>query len=68
MDLCGPMKTPYLNGSVYFMTFIDDFNRKTWLYLLKHKSEAFYFFKKFKSMVENESDRTIKILRYDRGG
>ena len=50
------------------MTFIDDFSRKTWLYLLKEKSEAFEVFKKFKSMVENESGKTIKILRSDRGG
>ena len=59
MDLCGPMQTPSLNGSVYFMTFIDDFSRKTWLYLLKHKSESFEVFKRFKFMVENESGRTI---------
>ena len=67
-DLCGPIQTPSLTGCVYFMTFIDDFSRKTWLYLLKQKSEAFDVFKKFKSMVENESGRTIKILRSDRGG
>jgi hypothetical protein len=62
------MKTPYLNGSVYFMTFIDDFSRKTWLYLLKQKSKSFDVFKRFKSLVENESGQTIKILRFDRGG
>jgi hypothetical protein len=28
-DLCGPMQTPSLTGCVYFMTFIDDFSRKT---------------------------------------
>jgi hypothetical protein len=67
-DLCGTMQTPSLTGCVYFMTFIDDFSRKTWLYLLKQKSEAFDVFKKFKSMVENESGQTIKILRSDRGG
>jgi hypothetical protein len=50
------------------MTSIDDFIRKTWLYLLKQNSEAFDVFKKFKSMVENESGQTIKILRSDRGG
>jgi transposase InsO family protein len=50
------------------MNFIDDFRRKTWLYLLKKKSEAFEVFTRFNSMVENESGRTIKILRSDRGG
>jgi hypothetical protein len=66
--LCGPMQTPSLTCFVYFMTFIDDFSRKTWLYLLKHKYEAFDVFKKFKSMLENESGRTIKIPSSDKGG
>ena len=51
-DFCGPMQTPYLTGNVYFMTFIDDYSRKTWVYLLKQKSQAFYVFKSFKSMAE----------------
>jgi hypothetical protein len=38
--ICGPMKTPSMGGSTYFMTFIDDFSRKTWIYFLKHKSNA----------------------------
>ena len=68
MDLCGPIQMPSLNGCVYFMTFIDDFSRKTWLYLLTQKFEAFEVFKRFKSMVENESGKSIKILSFDRGG
>ena len=31
-DICGPMQTPSLGGSIYFPTFIDDFSRKTWIY------------------------------------
>jgi len=34
-DLCGPMQTPSIGGSLYFLTFIDDFSRKTWTYFLK---------------------------------
>ena len=29
LDICGPMKTPSLGGSTYFLTFIDDFSRNT---------------------------------------
>jgi hypothetical protein len=39
-DICEPMKTPSIGGSTYFLTFIDDFSRKTWIYFLKHKSDA----------------------------
>jgi len=38
-----------------------------WIGLLKHKAEAFEKFKVFKDLVENESDRKIKCLKYDRG-
>ena len=67
-DLCGPMQTPYLTGNVYFMSCIDDYSRKTWVYLLKHKSQAFDMFKIFKAMAAKESNRFIKALRSDRGG
>ena len=51
-DVCGPMKTPSQNGNRYFMLFIDDFTRMTWVYFLKEKSEVFGFFKKFKQFVK----------------
>ena len=40
-DLVGPMQVTSIGGSTYFMTFIDDFSRRTWVYFLKNKSEAF---------------------------
>ena len=67
-DLCGPMPVASLGGSRYFITFIDDFSRKVWLYFLKEKSEAFEAFKNFKSEVEKFSGCSIKTLRTDRGG
>ena len=39
-NICGPMKTPSIGGNTYFLTFIDDFSRKTWIYFLKHKFDA----------------------------
>jgi hypothetical protein len=67
-DLCGPMKTPSLGGSIYFLTFIDDYSRKPWVYFLKHISETFDKFKELKALVEKRSGLSIKILRSDRGG
>jgi hypothetical protein len=62
------MQAPSLTGHVYFITFIDDFSRKTWVYLLKKKSEAFDIFRRFKFLVQKESGKYIKFLRSDRGG
>ena len=50
------------------MTFIDDFSRCCWVYLLKHKNEVFGLFKVFKALVENQFGRKLKVLRYENGG
>ena len=52
----------------YYVTSIDDYSRKTWIYFLKNKSEVFGKFKEFKSLIENISEKTIKTLREDNGG
>jgi transposase InsO family protein len=67
-DICGPMPTPSIGGSAYFLTFIDDFSRKTWIYFLKHKYNALGCSQQFKSLVEKHSGYYIKVLRTDRGG
>lgn len=61
-DLCGPIKPMSNGGKRYFISFIDDFNRKTWVYLLQEKSEVFTVFQKFKAFVEKESGSPIKTL------
>ena len=66
--ICGPMQTKSLGKSSYFITFINDYSQKFWVYFLKAKSEALDIFKKFKALVENERGCKIKCLRTDRGG
>ncbi|KAJ7980886.1 Retrovirus-related Pol polyprotein from transposon TNT 1-94 [Quillaja saponaria] len=67
-DICGPINPSSNGGKRYLITFIDDYTRKTWVYFLQEKSQAFSTFKSFKARVENETGRTIKTLRTDRGG
>nr|GEV90615.1 retrovirus-related Pol polyprotein from transposon TNT 1-94 [Tanacetum cinerariifolium] len=68
IDLCGPI-TPSSHGkNHYFILFIDDFPRKTLVYFLKEKSQAFKAFKTFKAMVENNKGLKIKSMRSNRGG
>jgi len=67
-DACGPMLAASLSGYVYYVSFIDDYSRKTWIYLLKSKNEVFGNFKEFKTLVENLTERKIKTLRSDNGG
>lgn len=68
LDVCDPMNTVSLSGHEYYVTFIDDFSRKTWIYFLKTKGEVFSQFTEFKAMVENQARKKIKVLRLDNGG
>ena len=36
-DVCGPMSSSSLRGYVYYVSFIDDFSRKTWIYFMKKR-------------------------------
>ncbi|XXG64806.1 hypothetical protein AAC387_Pa05g2660 [Persea americana] len=67
-DVWGQTQLPSLGGSSYFVTFIDDATRKLWVYPMKHKSDVFDVFKKWKALVENEIGLKLKCLRSDNGG
>ena len=66
-DLWGPSRVPSLGGGLYMLTFIDDYSRKVWVYILKHKHEAFAQFKQWKAMVEKQTGKQLKRLRTDNG-
>ena len=67
-DVFGPVSVPSLGKSVYYVSFIDDFSRNTWIYFLRRKSKVFDKFKEFKALVENQTEKKIKVLRTDNGG
>ena len=55
------------NGNKYMMTFIDDYTRMCWIYLLKNESDAFQTFKNFHAWIENDAQTHIGSLRTDNG-
>ena len=61
------MSSSSLSGYVYYVSFIDVFSRKTWIYFLKRKDEVFSKFKEFKSLIENHTEKKIKTFRSDNG-
>jgi hypothetical protein len=62
-DVCGPMHNESLNGSKYFLLFVDDYSRFCWIYFLKSKSYVFAEFVKFKAAVELETGNRFEDLR-----
>ncbi|XP_060669960.1 retrovirus-related Pol polyprotein from transposon RE1 isoform X3 [Ziziphus jujuba] len=67
-DVWGKSPFPSHSHHKYFVSFIDDYSRHTWLYFLHSKSEVFEVFKSFLAYVKNQFSTSIKILRSDFGG
>jgi hypothetical protein len=65
-DVWGPVVDSFGNKK-YYVHFIDDFSKFTWIYLLRHKSEVFQFFKEFQVLVERMFNRKILAIQIDWG-
>ena len=61
------MSSSSLSGYVYYVSFIDDFSKKTWVCFMKNKDEVFNKFKKFKALIENHTEKNIKTFRSNNG-
>jgi hypothetical protein len=57
-----------LGGARYFVSFIDNFSRRCWVYPIRRKADVLAVFKTFKARVELEFEKKIKCLRIDNGG
>lgn len=64
-DVWGPANIPNISGAKWFLTFIDDCTRVTWVFLLKQKSEVSSVFLQFVSMIKNQFGVNIKRIRFD---
>ena len=67
-DVWGPAQVSSLGGSHYYVTFIDDATRKTWIYYIQNKSNVFDTFNKWKALVEIETRKKLKCVRSYNGG
>ena len=67
-DVWGPSPISSYEKFKYYVTFIDDHSRFTWVYFLRSKSEVFRTFTEFLAYVDNQFSTSIKTLRTDSGG
>jgi hypothetical protein len=67
-DVFEPVLVSSLGKYVYYVSFIHDFLRNTWIYFFRKKYEFFDRFKEFKALVENQTLKRIKVLRTHNGG
>jgi histone deacetylase 1/2 len=66
-DVWGPTLES-VGRKKYYVSFIDDFSKFVWIYLIKHKSEVFQKFHEFQSLVERQFNRKILAMQTDWGG
>ena len=64
-NIWGPSRAEPTLGFQYFVTFIDDYARCTWLFLMKTRVDLFSIFQKFHSEVRTQSNTSIRVLRND---
>jgi hypothetical protein len=54
-----------MSGSCYFVIFVDDFSRYTWVFLMKSRSELLDIYRTFAKMVQTQFSKPIKAFRSD---
>ena len=64
-DVWGPCSTSGLFQHKWFILFVDDFSRYTWVYLLKSKSEVPSVAKQFCEMIYNQFGKKVRTFRTD---
>jgi hypothetical protein len=62
-DVHGPLAIQSLGGKRYFVMFIDEFSRYTWIYFVRHKSDVKTVFQIFYNLVETQFSAKIKKLK-----
>ncbi|XP_026409858.1 uncharacterized protein LOC113304954 [Papaver somniferum] len=67
-DVWGPCRITSNSGFRWFVLFVDDCTRMTWLYLMKNKSNVAGIFKSFHIMIQAKFSTTLKVLSSDNGG
>lgn len=65
-DIWGPSNVKNVTGSRWFLLFVDDHTRISWVFLMKDKSETSELFKRFNVMIQNHFSTRIKVLKNDR--
>ena len=67
-DIYVQFPNPSWNGQLYFITFINNYSRYGYIYLIDEKAQSLDVFKNYKAKVENQLKKRFKSVRFDQGG
>lgn len=62
-DVWGPSSISIVSGVSWFVIFVDDYTRMTWLSLMKNKDEMFLIFQSFHAMIQTQFYAKLRFIR-----
>ncbi|GKB36103.1 gag-pol polyprotein, partial [Tanacetum coccineum] len=62
-DVWGPAPVSTKGGFRYYVSFIDEFTRYTWVYMMKRRSDFLTVYKEFRALVKTQHSAAIKCVR-----
>jgi hypothetical protein len=66
-DVWGPSPISIVSRVRWFVIFVDDCTRMTWLYLMKNKDEVFSIFQSFHVMIQTQFSAKLRVIQSDNG-
>ena len=67
-DVYGPLNVQARGCYEYYVTFLDDYSRSAFSYLMAIKFETFGKFMEFQAKAKKQLEKSLKELQSDRGG
>ncbi|KAL0556695.1 hypothetical protein IC582_005210 [Cucumis melo] len=67
-DVWGPSPIISSHGSQFYVSFIDNFSKFTWLFPIAYKSDVPSIVQEFVPFIENQLSQKMKVFRFDGGG
>ena len=67
-DICGQITPDTWSGNKYFVSFIDEATRKSWIYMMSTRDQVLDRYKEFSEMLLTQKNVKIKMLRCDGAG